>query len=63
MMNEKIDQLIKILESDRGHAYALGWLIGMMRTVDLDLGLTKKQTQKLRELLDTNIRRAQAYKD
>jgi hypothetical protein len=62
-MNEKIDQLIKVLESDRGHAYALGWLIGMMRTVDLDLGLSKKQTQKLRELLDTNIRRAQAYKD
>jgi hypothetical protein len=60
-MNEKIDRLIKVLESDRGHPYALGWLIGMMRTIDLDLGLSKKQMQKLHELLDTNIRWAESY--
>ena len=65
-MNEKIEQLIQILVSDRssgGHSYALGWLTGMMRTIDLDLGLSKKQTQKLHDLLDTNIRWAQAHKD
>lgn len=61
-MSEKIDQLIKVLESNDGHSYALGWVIGMMRTIDLDLGLSKKQTQKLHELLETNIRWAQNYK-
>jgi hypothetical protein len=60
--NEKLEQLIRILEADRGHSFTVGWLKSMLSTIVLDLSLTKKQTQKLNELLETNSRWAQTYK-
>jgi hypothetical protein len=61
-MSEKINTLIEILDSDRGHSYALGWLKGMLTTIDIDLRLTKTQIKHLEETLDNNIRWARDYK-
>lgn len=61
-MSEKINALIEILESDRGHAYTVGWLKGMLQTIDIDLRLTRAQIKHLEETLDNNIRWAQSYK-
>jgi hypothetical protein len=60
-MNEKVNTLVEALQADHGPAYALGWLSSILDHIGRDLQLTKKQTQRLHELMDNNIKWAQAY--
>lgn len=52
----KLLELVRMLEQKRSAHYALGWLESMLKNMQNELRLTKRQTRMFNTMLDNNIR-------